>query len=197
MQIRLRATAAIFSSLLFCAECVAQMAPATYPKTADFGVSGVTLNFRKSSEDILKDQLQLKPLDSRYSLVSCYNNDKTQILSLYHRLDRSKNSIQRFRVSTDAPLEKKILEVDSTCTLSEIWEFESSRGVKLGMSVSEVTAIFGSNFQVDTRGAVTILQYSIDSNLQSAFLQHYNELSYSSRYYFKAGRLIEFTFGFD
>lgn len=87
-------------------------------------------------------------------------------------------------------------EQPKECVL-DLPHFESNRGVHLGMSLSRLTAVFGDRFRVDTQGDLTVLTYSIESNLSSAFLKYYDALSYYGRYYFRRGRLVEFSFGLD
>ena len=215
-----RKSARILVAILFCFLCggsgarrvEAQSPPSSYPKNVDLGVSGILLSYRQSAEDVLGSQLVLRPVGSRRELLSCASRDDKELLELIHYTGRWKNSFQQFRVvggerrkaaeahlaSTPSPTvdtsePTKTLE---SCVLP-VGQFISFRGIKLGMSLSEVTSHFGNQFKVDTQGPYTVIIYSIETNLASDFLKHYDALSYYARYYFHGGKLVEYSFGID
>jgi hypothetical protein len=195
----------------------AQSPPNSYPKNVDLGVSGILLTYRQSAEDVLGNQLVLSPAGNRRELLRCTSSNKKELLELVHYTGRWKNSFQQFRVVGQE--RRKALEVSAETAYSSLGpsptgssseqtkvpapcvlpveRFTSFRGIKLGMSLSEVTSYFGSQFKVDTQGPYTVIIYSIETNLTSDFLRHYDALSYYARYYFHGGKLVEYSFGID
>jgi hypothetical protein len=207
-----RVGALIAGILLFCvAEVFAQSPPTSYPRAVDLGVSGVFLSYRQSSEDVLKEQLVMTPEGSQREIIRCVSKDGRELLELTHYTGRWKNSFQQFRVvgkERHKALQSQELPPSSTPAADEKFaasercrlpfeQFKSFRGIRLGMSLSEVTTLFGDQFKVDTQGSSTVIIYSIETNLASDFLRHYGALSYYARYYFLGGKLVEYSFGID
>lgn len=169
----------------------AQEVPATYPKHVDLGVSGVTFNFRKSAEELLGADVVLNPLDDDRTSIRCANADKSQVATFIHHTGLSKHSIQEFQVElVDDPKGEL-----PSCVLSSVIKFKTFRGIELGISISQLTQLLGDNFRVDVKGSRTMLSYTLDSNLLSAFLQYYGALSYFATYSFKHGKLVKLEFG--
>ena len=168
-----------------------QTVPKTYPKSVDLGVDGVYLSFRKSTEDILGSSLSMTSSEGRPAQVVCLNKSGDQALTLSHHAGKEINTFQEFDVR------KLQGDIKADCRLRDIESFVSARGVKLGMSVKEITQIFGSDFKVESSAGSFDIRYVLDSNVHSSFLRYYKENYYYGRYSFKAGKLVRFSFGFD
>lgn len=184
----------------------AQTPPVTYPKNVDIGLNGITLNFRQSTQEILGDKVQLTDRGDRTSELVCLNRLGNAEVRFVHHESRGAFTFQEFDVrvvegeTAPRPSQDEASPEDDaaqgTCVLP-FDEIESARGVRLGMSLSRVTAIFGDRFRVETSGDSTVIIYSIESNLSSSFLKYYDALSYYGRYYFRGGKLERFHFGLD
>lgn len=199
-------TGVVCALLLVSGHLAAQTPPVTYPKNVDIGISGITLNFRQSTQQVLGDRVQLTDRGDRKSELVCRNREGSAEVRFVHHEGRGALTFQEFDVQvvkgepapTAAPQEALPEEnaADDTCVLA-VDEIESARGVRLGMSLSKVTEIFGDRFRVETSGDTTVIVYSIESNLSSRFLKYYDALSYYGRYYFRGGKLERFHFGLD
>jgi len=211
----------LFAQALFLGQLLAQSPPTSYPKNVDFGVSGITLSYRQSAEEVLGSQLVLLPIENGRESLTCFNKNQEEILELTHYTGRWKNSFQQFRVLTKSRFAKAEGAAQSQASLAAavskttpgatteptvaekrncalpVKQFISERGIHLGMSLSEVTSRFGGHFKVDTQGVTTVIIYAIETNLASDFLKHYDALSYYGRYYFHGGKLVEFSIGLD
>jgi|GEM_PF-5147569 len=165
--------------------------PAGYPRQADLGVQGIFLSDRRSAENILGKNRTLAAFPDGRFYLKCMNRDRSEILTLYQHRGAAINTFQEFKVeSAFARFEP------AECFLKDVERFISFRKVKLGMSLKEVIDIFGEDYTVQSVGAELYLQYAIDSNLHSKFLQSYQETRYYGRYFFRGGKLREYEFGF-
>ena len=176
---------------------LAQTIPPSYPKNADLGVNSVFLSFRKSVEDTLGKDLDevRKPSQAMDREVvrelACSNQTGSQVLVLRGRVDAAPNSFQHFRVA-----KSDTARHSRGCVFPGLEEFESFRGIRLGMTVGQVTKILGENYTVSSLDNYITLRYSIVGNQFSDFLNYYRELEYRGVYKFVSGKLQEFSFGF-
>ncbi len=211
----------LISGLVVALNLEAQSPPVTYPRDVDIGVAGITLNFRQNAEEVLGGQFKLRERDSRILEVVCQNKVGTEQLTLLHHEGRAPHTFQEFQVrplsQSDGEVAPQVAvesasdgseaeaqatapqteDAQSSKCILDVERFESVRGVYLGMSLSKLTSNFGERFRVSTQGELTILTYSIESNLSSTFLKYFDALSYYGRYHFRRGRLVEFSFGID
>lgn len=172
--------------------CASQILPPSYPRLADLGVNGIFLYDRQSAENVLGKELALKEDEDGGGCLTCFNRDKNEMLTICRCRDCQGGIFQGFKVSASLPY--KLAELK--CHLKEAEYFFSFRKIRLGMALKEVTDIFGDDFKAQSMDQFLVIEYSIDSNLHSAFLKHYRESRYSSRYVFKSGKLVEYNFGF-
>src|SRR5262249_3530895 len=144
------------------------------------------------SEDLLGADMPLKPLDDEHLAIRCTNKDASEAASFIHQIEHGKHSFQEFVIEA---IQDKDNAAAADCQLREIAQFKTDRCIQLGMSISELTELLGDNFKVDVKGSVTMLNYTLEGNLLSAFLQYYNALSYHATYSFKHDKLIKIDFG--
>jgi hypothetical protein len=75
--------------------------------------------------------------------------------------------------------------------------FKTGHGVELGMTPTEVQAIFGTCFKSRQKnGSDLFFEYEISDAERDADLKGFGYPVYYSEYEFKAGKLVRFRFGF-
>ena len=174
---------------------VRQPLPVMYPSEVDLGVDGILINFRMSTEEVLGKTIDVEEAGENLWSLICYNQSGSEKLTLYRHANAPTNSFQEFHVTEyDGENAKKNSKIH--CPLSPK-HFTSYRGVKLQMTINEVTAIFGDSYRTESKGGEVTVIYAIESNARSTFLQHYKRQSYLGRYHFRTGRLYAYEFGFD
>jgi len=77
-------------------------------------------------------------------------------------------------------------------------EFTSARGVRLGLSASEVRRILGKPHEVKkTKSGKTKYRYFCDDPVKCPTLAKYNLPTYTAVAEFRSGRLVRYSFGYD
>jgi hypothetical protein len=158
--------------------------PKSIPKRADISVNGIFLEDPASTEKVLGKEI---PHEEQ---VVYWNKDRTQLLTLLFHGGDTVHAFAEFKVAGAG-------KGDSAVKALSFPTFITGKGVHLGLSQRQVTAIFGKGVEEDV-GRQHIIRYSIeDTQPKSPFLKHYNLPSYYGEYLFEDGRLVEFSFGFE
>ncbi len=173
-----------------------QALPNMYPQEVDLGMNEILINNRMTTEQVLGKDITAKIEEKSLSFLRCHSRDSSEILDLFHHPNSPFNSFQEFHVFLRDTAGEDGAVKESICSLSP-QHFISYRGVRLGMSINELIEIFGDNYRTESKSGEITLCYSIDSNMSSAFLQHYKRQRYEGRYLFRKGRLYRYEFGFD
>jgi hypothetical protein len=160
--------------------------PKSIPKRADISVSGIFLNDPASTEKILGKEI---PMTNEH--VAYLNSDRTQLLTLFFHPGDEVHSFSEIKVTQAGKSESaiKVLSLPA---------FITGKGVRLGITQKQLTAIFGKGVE-ERVGSQSIIRYKIeDTSLSSSpFLQHYRMPSYYGEYHYEGGKLVEFRFGFE
>ena len=120
------------------------------------------------------------------------NNTGTQILKLIHHPGSEKTISNEFEVGY-----QRLGFGEQATPLKSIGGFVTHRGIKLGVSLEEVVAVFGEGYQSRLDGVEILYFHDVLSDENTAFLDHYNMPIYYARYRFENNHLIWFRFGFD
>jgi hypothetical protein len=158
--------------------------PRSIPERADISVNGIFLEDPASTEKVLG-----KEIPHEEQLVY-WNKDRTQLLTLLFHGGDTVHAFAEFKVTRAG-------KGDSAVKALSFPTFITGKGVRLGLSQRQVTAIFGKGVEEDV-GRQHLIRYSIeDIQTKTPFLKHYNLPSYYGEYRFEDGKLIEFSFGFE
>ena len=168
----------------------AQPVPDPYPEKVDLGVQGITLNYRESTEKVLGREVTFEKTENQTARLVCLNQNGSEALTLLNHNAAVPNSVQEFDVGPTEPG-----TVDQ-CGLSGIATFISVRGIRLGMGASQLIKMLGTDYRARSSGGDVVMEYSIQGNAYSPFLQHYGEGEYFGHYTLRNGKLIKFRFGF-
>jgi len=185
--------AMIFSLFLFSVS-FAEFHESDLPQSADISVSGIKLLDRISTESILGINIEKSSITSKdHEKKAIYlNKGMDQVLLLIFHPGSNQNSYSEFRVEKilgNAPVKYSVLD--------NINNFETGKGIRLGMNENELIEILGSPIRTDREKGKVILKYSIDNFESSKFLQHYNLPEYFGIYTFTENKLIKLWFGFS
>jgi len=74
--------------------------------------------------------------------------------------------------------------------------FNTESGLKLGMTLEEITSIKGSNYKVEKKSNEQILRYTID-NPDDPKVKQYEMPPYFMEFYLKDNKLYKIIFGFE
>jgi len=169
---------------------------ATIPKRADVSINGITLNSRETAEKILGKDIPLVEKEGLPS-ASYYNKSRTEVLTIVLHHGATKNSFSEFRVR------KAYLKEDIKIhQLNPLDNFVTGKGIRLGMSSTEVIKILGRECSEYVYiGNVYSLRYEImnrdnscNGQVEKDFVNTINQ--YYSEYRFEDGLLVEFAFGY-
>jgi hypothetical protein len=160
--------------------------PKSVPKRADISISGIFLNDPASAEKVLGKEI---PMNGEH--VAYWNSDRTQLLTLFFHSGDEVHSFSEIKVNQAGKSESAIKVLSFPA-------FITGKGVRLGITEKQLTAIFGKGLK-ERVGSQSIIRYKIeDTSLSSSpFLQHYRMPSYYGEYRYEGGKLVEFRFGFE
>lgn len=160
--------------------------PKSIPKRADISVSGIFLNDSASTERVLGKEI---PMNDEH--VAYWNKGRTQLLTLFFHPGDEVHSFSEIKVTQAG-------KTGSAIKVLSLPAFITGKGVRLGITQKQLTAIFGKGVE-ERVGRQSIIRYKIeDTSLSSSpFLQHYRMPSYYGEYHYEGGKLVEFRFGFE
>jgi len=158
----------------------------------DFKVNQLQLREENSINNFYSQNLRL--LDNlRYSPVIAFTDkEKKEYLLAYQYEGDVKNSFSCFEVGylkDDPKLEKDV-------TQTKYDNFNTESGLKLGMTLEEITNIKGSNYKVEKKSNEQIIRYMID-NPDDPKIKKYKMPPYFMEFYLKDTKLYKIIFGFE
>lgn len=158
----------------------------------DFKVNQLQLREEGSINNFYPQNVRL--LDNlRYSPVIAFTDkEKKEYLLAYQYEGDVKNSFSCFEVGylkDDRKLEKDVTE-------TKYDNFNTESGLKLGMTLEEITNIKGSNYKVEKKSNEQIIRYTID-NPNDPKIKQYEMPPYFMEFYLKDSKLYKIIFGFE
>lgn len=171
---------------------IAQSKPLDIPRSADISISGIYLADPESTARALGTNIPLVEEGDDFPTASYCNQDKTQILTLVFHYGGIRNSFNELRI-------KKADErvCSSVGYLKGINEFQTGKGIKLGITKNTLIKALGEGITTDEGKGLLTVKYRISGYEHSPFLKYYNMPLYYGEYRFLNGMLIEFSFGFE
>lgn len=103
------------------------------------------------------------------------------------------NTISQFQVGYTSNINAIDLENLSSLGFES---FETESGVRLGMLLSSIISLKGTNYKEENIGSMRILRYEV-INQESNFLKRYNMSVYFLEYHFEGDLLNMYRFGFE
>jgi hypothetical protein len=144
--------------------------------------SAIAVLGRFPTEELLEDHRDMPR-------ASFYNNDSTEVLTVYKHYGGYRNEYCELRISApDTGFVRAALPMA---------HFTSGRGVKLGLSEEDIVRTFGSEAVARFGDEYVMLTYAIKDFASSPFLQRFNYPSYYAKFTFEQDRLIDYRFGFE
>jgi len=158
----------------------------------DFKINQLELREENSLTNFYSQNIRL--LDRlRYSPVTVFTDkEKKEYLIAYQYEGDVKNSFSCFEVGylkDDPTLEKDVAK-------TKYDNFKTESGLKLGVTLEEITNLKGSDFKVEKKSNEQIIRYTID-NPDNPKIKQYEMPPYFMEFYLKDNRLYKIIFGFE
>ncbi len=158
----------------------------------DFKINQLELREENSLTYFYSQNIRL--LDHlRYSPVTVFTDkEKKEYLIAYQYEGDVKNSFSCFEVGylkDDHTLEKDVAK-------TKYDNFKTESGLKLGVTLEEITNLKGSDFKVEKKSNKQIIRYTID-NPDNPKIKQYEMPPYFMEFYLKDNRLYKIIFGFE
>lgn len=155
--------------------------------TPDTSVSGIKIRDMESVLKVLGKQTKLEG-DMAHTF---YSIDKRQKLVLKVHPGDYYNNVSIFNISYSKTSMENLRRLNSK-------EFETEKGIKLGISKKKIIEIFGSCYLAEdsTKNSIT-LNYKLELDSTTSFLSRNNMPVYYARYKLLNENLREIEFGFD
>ncbi len=144
----------------------------------------------KSIEENLGDIMEKVNHDAPLPDVYFTNVASNRYLRLIFFPGGTRNGFSRFEIGIK-PTNKKYP------VLKEYSDFKTESNISIGNGLKYLIAKKGNGYKKRIMGSVTIISYEISDISKHPFLQRYNMPSYSAEYFFRKGKLIKMSFGFD
>jgi len=144
----------------------------------------------KSIEENLGDIMEKVNHEAPLPDVYFTNIASNRYLRLNFFPGGTRNSFSRFEIGIKP--KNKMYSV-----LKEYSDFKTESNISLGNSLKYLIAKKGNGYKKRIMGSVTVISYQISDIIKDPFLQRYNMPSYSAEYFFRKGKLIKMSFGFD
>lgn len=169
----------------------AAVVDADLPRQADLMVLGIVLDHTESSQNAFGLKLAPEDPDAMRPRMALCNHDKREKLTLdFYERDTAV-------VISELHVEQvRTPHVECVVPPQHIENFDSGKGIHLGMSQQEVTAILGPDFNTHPHPDEDVISYRIDDK-DIALLQRHNAPAYYGQYHFREGRLVKFGMGFE
>ncbi|WP_312769572.1 hypothetical protein [Epilithonimonas sp.] len=158
----------------------------------DFKINQLQLREESSVNNFYPQNIRL--LDNlRYSPVIAFTDkEKKEYLLAYQYEGDVKNSFSCFEVGylkDDPKLEKDVTETKYN-------NFNTESGLKLGMTLEEITNLKGSDYKVEKKSDEEIIKYIVD-NPDDPKIKQYEMPPYFMEFYLKDKKLHKILFGFE
>jgi len=155
----------------------------------DTSVAGIIIRNVESVLYILGKQILL----NSDSIHTIYSKDKKQILTLMVHPGDASNQISIFKISYSKTPGNPFSQLKNA-------EFITEKGIKLGISKSEIIGSLGSCYSVkDSTSISMVLEYKLElpNDSKTAFLARNQMPLYFANYYLINNLLESFEFGFE
>ncbi len=157
---------------------------------ADLMVSDLRLKSSDNVDRLLGADIMDRLGEAGFNEASILSADRSQELVVVFSPGDIAKEFSGFKIREAIPAKSENIPV------SEIEDFVTESGIKLGMSKAEILALNGEPTSIEN-DILSKLQYRIADAENSALLQEYNQYAYVADYYFHGGKLVEFHFGFE
>lgn len=121
------------------------------------------------------------------------NISEKEYLITYQYEGDTKNNFSLFEIGY---LKDDIKLKNYTVNKTTYDNFNTESGLKLGMTLEEITSIKGSNYKVEKKSNEQILRYTID-NPDDPKVKQYEMPPYFMEFYLKNNKLYKIIFGFE
>lgn len=121
------------------------------------------------------------------------NISEKEYLITYQYEGDTKNNFSLFEIGY---LKDDIKLKNYTVNKTTYDNFNTESGLKLGMTLEEITSIKGSNYKVEKKSNEQILRYTID-NPDDPKVKQYEMPPYFMEFYLKDNKLYKIIFGFE
>lgn len=161
------------------------------PRQADLMVLGIVLDHTESSQNAFGLKLEPEDPDAMRPRMTLCNHDRREKLTLdFYERDTAVviSELHVERVSTP--------HVECVVPPQHIENFDSGKGIHLGMRQEEVTAILGTHYQTHRHPDEEVISYRIDEK-DVPMLQRHNAPAYYGQYHFRDNRLVKYGMGFE
>jgi hypothetical protein len=164
---------------------------AKLPRMVDTAIAGISWLDPDSAERVIGKNIKTVEEDGGFPTAWCLNATRTEQLELTLHYGALVNDFSEYSV-------RPVKGQGRGTVLAGVEHFTTAKGVRLGLSEKQVTAIFGKPTQVETKGGERILQYRVSRKAgeTAGNLMRDWELYYG-HYHFRAGKLVQFDFGFE
>jgi hypothetical protein len=179
--------AGLCAAVILLQATLAVAAPPEVPKAADVSIHGVFLFDLESQRRVLGDvRFSEKTAMPQARFAS---EDGAQRLTLVSH-PGSVGDVAEVAVSHGKGDGKRLAGAKA---------FVTGKGIRLGITEQEVTALLGAPLRARRTGSSRTLEYRVEERpgKASAFLEHYGMPVYYGIYSFSGDRLVAFRFGFE
>lgn len=159
-------------------------------KHPDVSISGILLTDRESALAVVGGGAQLDESEDDLPHARFVSTNGAQELVLFAHFGAVEDEYAEVevRVAGAEALALKDLPIET---------FKTGRGVELGMSASQVQALFGTCFKSRQKtGQDLFFEYEIENADRDEELKNFGYPVYYAEYEFKSGKLVRFRFGF-
>jgi hypothetical protein len=164
---------------------------ADLPRQADIMVLGIVLDHPESTKNAFGITLKPEDPDAIHPSMALCNHDKTEklVVEFYER--DTDNVVSELLV-------ERVKSKHEDCVIppQHIDNFDSGKGIHLGMTKAEVTRILGNTYREHPNPEEQIISYRLDDK-DSPLLQRHNAPAYYGQYHFRNGKLVRFEVGFE
>jgi hypothetical protein len=156
------------------------------PQAADVIIMGIGLLDSASAHTVLGPTIKTSGLPVPHAVYHNLTSKERLILRLYPGANQGEFAsyeVTEAARGDKAPALKKVA-------------FISGKGIRLGMSRSQVTAILGAPVSDKETEGEDVLGYALTDSDAYEFFRKYNQTVYTSEYHFRDDKLRKFSAGF-
>ena len=131
---------------------------------------------------------------TRYGSPRIYNSTKTEYLEVIPSKKSDTYKFSTFRVKSVSPEDAKSMDLPVS---NNVTNFVSQKGVKLGITPAQLKELLGKDGpqKIKSKDNMMIIRYAFKKS-ESDILQKIDMDNYIADYIFKAGKLVQFRWGF-
>lgn len=126
--------------------------------------------------------------------ISFINNNATQYLLAYTYEGDIAYSFSSFEIGYIREKEEK--QLNSKTVRTKYKDFETESGIRLGMTLSDLVYVKGSDYTIKYNNSDSIIIFNIDEN-NSGFVRRYSMATYVMEYTIKKNKIQKIYFGFE